>query len=259
MRYLTQITSIEIESGELFRVGERDADLHEVSGGGRVSGCPPGKPWSQVLTLYAGGVGELGQSVDAVVVRGKGRRRQVLDTAVDLLGSGGERAMAFHSVDDVAGIPRGSTSNHFRTRELLLVGVCAEVLTRRARIFIASAWPNGLGNALTEGELVESLSGYVLDATDPSMTPTGVVVRAHLSLVVLAQWHPELEQMLTASDQRLQYVLHSARCVIHPAALQWHTEMITDYLAGVVTSQIGAPREKFNPRPAIAALLAACP
>ncbi|MBB4853632.1 AcrR family transcriptional regulator [Mycobacteroides chelonae] len=202
-------------------------------------------------------MGERGQSVDAVAVRGKGRRKQVLDTAVDLLASGGERAMTFHGVDDAAGVPRGSTSNHFRTRDALRVGVCAEVLTRRAGVFIASAWPNGTGNPHTVRELTASLSGYVLDATDASMTATGAVARAHLSLVVLAQVHPELRQMLAASDLRLQHVLHTARCVINPAALAWHTEMITDYLTGVITTQISAPREKFNPRPGIAVQLAA--
>lgn len=210
-----------------------------------------------VMALYAGGMDEQEQSGDADVSVGKGRRRQALDTAVVLLGTGGERAMAFHSVDDAAGIPRGSTSNHFRTRELLLVGVCAEVLARRARIFIDSAWPNGLGNPLTAGELVKSLTGYVLDATDPSMTATGVVARAHLSLAVLAQFHPEVRRMLAASDQRLQHSLHTARRLINPAALEWHTEMITDYLAGVITAQITTPREKFNPRRGIAAQLAA--
>jgi DNA-binding transcriptional regulator YbjK len=48
---------------------------------------------------------------------------RVLEAAVELLGTEGLRALTHARVDAQAGIPHGSTSNYFRTRAQLLMGV----------------------------------------------------------------------------------------------------------------------------------------
>lgn len=48
---------------------------------------------------------------------------RALDAAIDLLGTQGLRALTHARVDERAGLPKGSTSNHFRTRQALLSGV----------------------------------------------------------------------------------------------------------------------------------------
>ena len=50
-------------------------------------------------------------------------RTRALDAAVELVGTGGLRALTHVRVDERAGLPRGSTSNYFRTRAALLAGV----------------------------------------------------------------------------------------------------------------------------------------
>ncbi|UWF77043.1 MULTISPECIES: TetR/AcrR family transcriptional regulator [Microbacterium] len=50
-------------------------------------------------------------------------RDRALDAAVDLVGTEGVRALTHARVDAAAGLPPGSTSNHFRTRAALLAGV----------------------------------------------------------------------------------------------------------------------------------------
>lgn len=50
-------------------------------------------------------------------------REKALEAAVELLGTQGLRALTHARVDDAAGIPRGSTSNYFRTRAALVAGV----------------------------------------------------------------------------------------------------------------------------------------
>ena len=47
----------------------------------------------------------------------------MLEAAVDLLGTGGLRALTHTRVDERAGLPKGSTSNYFRTRAALVSGV----------------------------------------------------------------------------------------------------------------------------------------
>ena len=53
----------------------------------------------------------------------RGTRNRVLNTAVDLVGQGGIRALTHGRIDTAAGIAPGSTSNHFRTRSALVTGV----------------------------------------------------------------------------------------------------------------------------------------
>ena len=48
---------------------------------------------------------------------------RVLEAAVELLGTEGLRALTHARVDAQAGVPKGSTSNYFRTRAQLLIGV----------------------------------------------------------------------------------------------------------------------------------------
>ncbi|HWU29513.1 MAG TPA: TetR family transcriptional regulator [Microbacterium sp.] len=57
-------------------------------------------------------------------------RRRALEAAVTLIGTEGIRALTHGRVDAAAGLPAGSTSNHFRTRAALVAGV-AEWIARR--------------------------------------------------------------------------------------------------------------------------------
>ncbi|GKV73743.1 TetR family transcriptional regulator [Pseudarthrobacter oxydans] len=50
-------------------------------------------------------------------------RARILDAAVELLGTQGLKALTHIRVDVAAGVPKGSTSNYFRTRAALLTGV----------------------------------------------------------------------------------------------------------------------------------------
>ncbi|MDP9998270.1 TetR/AcrR family transcriptional regulator [Pseudarthrobacter sulfonivorans] len=50
-------------------------------------------------------------------------RTRILDAAVELLGTQGLKALSHLRVDVAAGVPKGSTSNYFRTRAALLTGV----------------------------------------------------------------------------------------------------------------------------------------
>ena len=52
-------------------------------------------------------------------------RERVLDAAITLLGTEGLRALTHTRIDANAGVPKGSTSNDFRTRAAVLEGVVA--------------------------------------------------------------------------------------------------------------------------------------
>src|SRR6476469_5333345 len=52
-----------------------------------------------------------------------GRRDAVSAAAVQVLGTGGSRALTHRAVDRAAGVAEGTTSNYFRTRKALVAGV----------------------------------------------------------------------------------------------------------------------------------------
>jgi DNA-binding transcriptional regulator YbjK len=61
--------------------------------------------------------------VTTFIVGNMSTRARILDAAVELLGTQGLKALTHLRVDMVAGVPKGSTSNYFRTRAALLTGV----------------------------------------------------------------------------------------------------------------------------------------
>ena len=57
------------------------------------------------------------------------------DVAIDVLASGGGRQLTHRAVDAAAGLPVGSTSNRFRTRDALLGGVLGRILERETAVW----------------------------------------------------------------------------------------------------------------------------
>lgn len=60
-----------------------------------------------------------------------GRREEVLAAAVDVLGTRGSRGLSHRAVDTAAGVPEGTTSNHFRSRLDLLLGIREHLAAQR--------------------------------------------------------------------------------------------------------------------------------
>ncbi len=56
------------------------------------------------------------------------RSTRILDAAIQVAGADGIRALTHRAVDAAAGLPAGSTSNHFRTREALLRGMASRIV-----------------------------------------------------------------------------------------------------------------------------------
>jgi len=111
-------------------------------------------------------------------------RERALDAAVELVGTRGIRALTHARVDAQAGLPRGSTSNHFRTRAALLTGVSkwiAEQETRDLGAVLAQPFDDldGFVDIFSEG--IELLTG-----------PHAVRTRARYALFLEASSDPDL-------------------------------------------------------------------
>ncbi|MEL7977041.1 TetR family transcriptional regulator [Isoptericola sp. F-RaC21] len=146
-------------------------------------------------------------------------RRRALDAAVDLLGTEGLRALTHGRVDERAGLPRGSTSNYFRTRAALLVGVADELAARDLAALSAAPEPRN------PDELVDVLCAALRQATGPDRTATAA------RLVLFLEASHDADLRARASQGR-------------DALLDWGER---------IASRLGAPA----PRAAIVAVAAA--
>jgi DNA-binding transcriptional regulator YbjK len=108
---------------------------------------------------------------------------RVLEAAVQLLGTEGLRALTHARVDTQAGVPSGSTSNYFRTRAQLLLGVNDWI----AEHDLASADDIATGPQ-TPADLVEGLATGIEMLTGPHR----VVTAARLTLFMEANHNPEI-------------------------------------------------------------------
>ncbi|WP_167045919.1 TetR family transcriptional regulator [Salinibacterium sp. ZJ454] len=71
-------------------------------------------------------------------------KARALDAALDLLGTEGLRSLTHARVDERAGLPKGSTSNYFRTRAALLSGVVEWIVDKELPMVGAMAEPAGI-------------------------------------------------------------------------------------------------------------------
>lgn len=120
-------------------------------------------------------------------------RERALDSAVELVGAQGIRALTHARVDAQAGLPRGSTSNHFRTRAALLSGVTqwiAEQETRDLSAVLAQPFDDVEGFIDVFSSGIELLTG-----------PHAVRTRARYALFLEAASDPELFAPLRAQRE----------------------------------------------------------
>lgn len=111
-------------------------------------------------------------------------RERALDAAVELLGTQGIRALTHARIDAQAGLPRGSASNHFRTRAALLSGVS---------LWISDQETRDLGTALAQP--FDDVNGFIdvfTGAIELLTGPHAVRTRARYALFLYAAFNPDL-------------------------------------------------------------------
>ncbi|SDB80020.1 DNA-binding transcriptional regulator YbjK [Raineyella antarctica] len=128
------------------------------------------------------------------------RRTQVLETAVELVGTRGVRALTHGRIDERSGLPKGSTSNYFRTRAALLAGVCDWIVEQELAELDPSFRP------ATVEELVVGLSRGIEALTGPARTRTA----ARLALFLEASHDAELRTAISRGRMMMEAILTAA-------------------------------------------------
>jgi DNA-binding transcriptional regulator YbjK len=172
---------------------------------------------------------------------------KVLEAAVDLVGTEGLRALTHARVDQRAGLPKGTTSNYFRTRAELLTGVndwIAESDLSAADDIAMS--PN------TPADVVEGLALGIEALTGPHRALTA----ARLTLFMEANHNPEIRAAVSQTRRVME------RSVVAAMARLGAIDPYSTALAlmacseGIILHRI-ARHDTTDPRPLLGVIVAA--
>lgn len=177
------------------------------------------------------------------------KREQVLDAAIALLGTKGVRALTHRGVDELAGMPQGSTSNYFRTRGTLLEGIVTRLVERDREDWekFAHLRPE------SADALIAALVAFVRFSTGPDRVRTS----ARYSLFVEASVTPGLDAKIGSARRALvEWGADMLERVgsKNPAS---DAAVITDYLDGLILHQLTVPDLDFDPTAGITAVVRA--
>lgn len=168
-------------------------------------------------------------------------RDRIVAAAIELLGTEGARALTHRRVDQRAGLPEGSTSNHFRTRAALLEGAVDGIVAAEMAE-VQEAMPSR-----GQAQLVEALAHLVELVTGPGRVTT----TARHVLFLEAAHDAGLRSRLAAT--REGYVAATRRALdglgaSDPAVA---AEALMALCEGLILHRI-ARHDTADPRPAIA-------
>ncbi|GAA1967778.1 TetR family transcriptional regulator [Amycolatopsis minnesotensis] len=171
----------------------------------------------------------------------------MLAAAVEVLGADGTRALTYQAVDTEAGVPAGTTSNCFRTRDALVRGVLAHLVEldradwdRFTRIPPADA-----------DALASALAGLARHAAGPGRART----RARFALFLEAAARPELTDLLAAGREAVLDWGEQWLAPLAPTAPRELYRRLIGHLDGVVLHQLTFPADPFDPAPGFRALV----
>ena len=123
------------------------------------------------------------------------RRELVTDAAISVLAKSGARGLTHRSVDSEAGLPEGSTSNLFRTRDALLAAVLERHVERELEVLTAIERASA-GPATGPREVAALLASFVAGTTTGDAAE---LTAARYELYLEVRRRPELSDQLAVA------------------------------------------------------------
>ncbi|WP_027342132.1 TetR/AcrR family transcriptional regulator [Hamadaea tsunoensis] len=173
-------------------------------------------------------------------------RTRALDAALDLVGTEGLRSLTHARVDERAGLPRGSTSNHFRTRAALLAGVVDHVAERELADLGVPSLPD------SADALVDLLTGYLTYAVTANRTLT----RARLVLFMEAAHNAELRDAVSRGRAAMSGLLVPLLTHLGAPAPEVAANAVMACCEGLILHRV-AREDATDPRPVLALVVRA--
>ncbi len=173
-------------------------------------------------------------------------RLRALDSAVDLLGTSGLRALTHARVDERADLPRGSTSNYFRTRRALLAGVVDRIVERELDAY---------GPQLAPGSAAEFVDGLCLLFEQTSGT-NRTLTAARLALFMEAGHDPAIRDAVVRGRAAMESALLPALAGLGARDPRTSAAAVMACFEGVLLHRI-ARHDETDPRPVFSLVVAA--
>jgi AcrR family transcriptional regulator len=176
------------------------------------------------------------------------RRQEILDAAIVVLGRSGIRGLTHRAVDAAAGLPAGSVSNHFRSRNALLEAVTERIVERERTNWeeiaatTAPTTPARLAETLVE--VARAMAGRHRDLT-----------LARYAILLEAANHPPLRHKLTDGGARVRaWVLNWMR-IAGSTDPEREAPLIMNHFTGLLLHQLANPDPEFGPTAEITELV----
>jgi DNA-binding transcriptional regulator YbjK len=177
-----------------------------------------------------------------------GRRERLLDAAVEIVGLQGLTALTHRAVDAATGVPTGTTSNYWRTRQALLDALVDRVGTRerdRWEQLTAATFPS------TASQLAGTLAVLARVATGMDRA----LVLARHALLLEAARHEDIRPRLAAGGQRVNARFKTWMRLVGSADPDHDVHVVANYWTGLVLHQLALPDPHFDPTDHLTALL----
>jgi AcrR family transcriptional regulator len=176
------------------------------------------------------------------------RRERVLDAAIGVLGSQGMRGLTHRAVDAEAGLPQGSTSNYFRSRDALIEAVLDRMSALDVAAFTALA---GAARPVDADEF----AGFIAAALRQQADEGAPVSLARYAIFLEAALQPRLRARIGAGFAELVRLGEGWLAQLGSTDPARDTRLILQYLDGLLLHRLAHPEGEFDPGPAISALL----
>ncbi|WP_153031363.1 TetR/AcrR family transcriptional regulator [Amycolatopsis sp. YIM 10] len=175
--------------------------------------------------------------------RERSRRDEVVEAATTVLGTQGARGLTHRAVDSEAGLPAGTTSNHFRTRGALLAGVLAGLAERDFTV----------ATELAEDGLAEGAARFARHMAGPDRVAT----LARYALFLEAAWDPQLRVQLDVTGARAAAPLRALLVASGSTDPDLHAKILLDHIEGMVLHELTRPSGDFRPEDSLRLLVSA--
>ncbi|NBE55926.1 TetR/AcrR family transcriptional regulator [Streptomyces boluensis] len=161
---------------------------------------------------------------------GTGSRAELIaDTAITLLARRGMRGLTHRAVDEVAGLPQGSTSNHARTRLALLEATVRRQAEREARSLMPTELPDPQGGA-------DALAEGLALALRRTLTEHRELAVSRYELALEATRRPELRAFYDELGAQFRQALEAMLTSVGSAAPERHTLSLLAWCEGLMFS-----------------------
>ncbi|WP_020579389.1 TetR/AcrR family transcriptional regulator [Actinopolymorpha alba] len=176
------------------------------------------------------------------------RREELLDAAISVLGEHGARRLTHRAVDAAAGVPAGSTSNYFRTRDALVKAIVERFTAREQSIWEEIATT---ARPTTAAGLTDALAEFAVDATGPRRTLT----LARYALFIEAAQAPSLQEHLTLTREHVLTWAAGWLEEVGSSDPRDDAALLLDLFDGLLLHQLASPDPAFDPAPRLSALI----